>query len=145
MGDTIPPGVCNNTALRKATRSVTRFYDAHLARTGLRSTQYAILSLLANRGSATMAELAAALCMDRATMGHNLRPLERDGLLTIRIGQHDRRARDVALTAQGAALEKQGRAAWRTAQAGFEAAFGAQDAQAMRQLMARIVDLDLPV
>src|SRR5471032_290985 len=82
-------GRCNNTAVRKAARHLTRFYDAHLSRVGLRATQYAILNLLAQHGPTTMASLAARLTMDRATMGHNLRPLERDGLITIRVGHED--------------------------------------------------------
>jgi DNA-binding MarR family transcriptional regulator len=137
------PGICNNTALRKAARHVTRFYDACLAETGLRGTQYAILNLLASRGPSTIAELAEALVMDRATMGHNLRPLERDGLIVIRVGQRDRREREVALSDQGAVLEAAGKVAWGRAQMHFEAAFGKDDALAMRRIMARISALDL--
>lgn len=144
MASSLHVSPCNNTSLRKATRRVTRFYDAQLGPTGLRSTQYAILNLLASRGSATVVELADALSMDRATMGHNLRPLARDGLLTIQVGKRDRRERDVALTAEGRALEKRGKHAWQRAQASFESAFGAEDALAMRTLMARIAALELP-
>ncbi len=85
----IKPGICNNTAIRKAARRITRFYDAYMAETGLRTTQYAILSLLAIRGAMTMGAFADLLSMDRATMGHNLRPLERDGLVTICVGRED--------------------------------------------------------
>jgi DNA-binding MarR family transcriptional regulator len=139
----INPGVCNNTALRKAARRLTRFYDACLAETGLRSTQYAILNLLAARGPTTMATLANLLSMDRATMGHNLRPLERDGLITIQVGRKDRREREVALAALGARIEAEGKPLWLKAQACFEKEFGADDALAMRRLMARIAHLDL--
>ncbi|VVE40838.1 MarR family winged helix-turn-helix transcriptional regulator [Pandoraea anhela] len=137
------PLVCNNTALRKAARHVTRFYDACLAETGLRGTQYAILKLLVARGPSTIADLADALVMDRATMGHNLRPLERDGLIAIRVGQRDRREREVTLTNEGVALEAEGKLAWSRAQQQFEARFGKEDALAMRRIMARIAALDL--
>ena len=137
------PGICNNTALRKAARRITRFYDACMAETGLRATQYAILSLLSDRGPTTMAALAALLSMDRATMGHNLRPLERDGLVELQVGRLDRRQREVVLTDQGTQRAAEGRPAWLKAQASFEAQFGMEDALAMRRMMARIVQLDL--
>src|SRR5258707_2196732 len=116
----INPGVCNNTALRKAARRLTRFYDACMAETGLRATQYTILSLLASGGPTTMAALADLLSMDRATMGHNLRPLERDGLVTIQIGREDRREREVALSSVGARIEAQSKPSWLKAQVRFE-------------------------
>src|SRR5450755_4711403 len=75
--------LCNVTALRKATRHVSQLYDAMLAPTGLRSTQRAILVHVARYGSPTMGELATALVLDRSALNHNLKPLERDGLLRI--------------------------------------------------------------
>jgi len=141
---TEPTGRCNNTAVRKAARHLTRFYDAHLSRVGLRGTQYAILNLLAQHGPSTMAALAAKLTMDRATMGHNLRPLERDGLITIRMGQVDRREREVDLSELGQQREREGRAEWSAAQILFEAEFGIEDALAMRRIMARITRLEIP-
>ncbi|GAB7542543.1 MarR family transcriptional regulator [Cupriavidus sp. 8B] len=139
------PGVCNNTALRKAARRLTRFYDACMAETGLRTTQYTILSLLAARGPTTMAALADLLSMDRATMGHNLRPLERDGLITIQVGREDRREREVALSTLGAKTEAQSKPSWMKAQTRFEKEFGKEDALAMRRLMARIAQLELTI
>jgi DNA-binding MarR family transcriptional regulator len=116
-----------------------------MAETGLRATQYAILSLLATRGPTTMAALADLLSMDRATMGHNLRPLERDGLVTIQVGREDRREREVALSTLGAKTEAQSKPSWLKAQARFEMEFGTADALAMRRLMARIAQLDLTI
>ncbi|MFZ4875929.1 MarR family winged helix-turn-helix transcriptional regulator [Janthinobacterium sp. Mn2066] len=139
-----PTGRCNNTAVRKAARHLTRFYDAHLSRVGLRGTQYAILNLLAQHGPTTMAALAARLTMDRATMGHNLRPLERDGLITIRVGQVDRREREVGLSELGEQREREGRTEWNAAQILFEAEFGVEDALAMRRIMGRITRLEIP-
>ena len=137
------PGRCNSTAIRKAARHLGRFYDACLAKTGLRATQYAILNLLAQHGPTTMAALAARLAMDRATMGHNLRPLERDGLITIRVGAVDRREREVALSDLGRHSEAAGRTEWVRAQKLFEKQFGAEDAMAMRRVMDRITRMEL--
>jgi len=135
----INPGICNNTALRKAARRLTRFYDACMAETGLRATQYAILNLLATRGPTNMAVLADLLSMDRATMGHNLRPLERDGLVIIQI----LREREVVLSSVGVNIEARSKPSWLKAQASFEKEFGKQDALAMRRMMARVTQLEL--
>jgi DNA-binding MarR family transcriptional regulator len=133
---------CNNAAIRKASRRISRFYDACMAETNLRATQYTILSLLASEEAFTMAALAEILSMDRATMGRNLRPLERDGLIAIDVGDQDRRERRVSLSAVGIALELQGKILWSKAQAKFEEALGKEDASAMRRIMARVVSLE---
>lgn len=139
----LPPGLCNSTAIRKAARHLGRFYDSHLAQVDLRGTQYAILNLLAARGPQTIAALAESLVTDRATMGHNLRPLERDGLVRIAVGKQDRREREIALTDAGRDAETAGRMAWQRAQQQFEAAFGKEDALAMRRITHRITTLAL--
>lgn len=141
----LTPGICNSTAIRKAARHLGRFYDLCLAQTDLRATQYAILNLIAARGVLTIAELAESLVTDRATMGHNLRPLERDALIRIEVGKRDRREREITLTEAGHVKEAAGRIAWERAQRQFEVAFGKEDALAMRRIMNRITSLDLAI
>ena len=135
---------CNCGAIRQAARRVTRLYDQALAPAGLRITQYPILSWLSTAGPMTMNVLADRLVMDRATLGHNLRPLESQGLVTMQRGT-DRRSRVVALTEAGARKLIEARPAWHAAQKTFEAAFGADDAAVMRQTMARLARLDFGV
>ena len=86
-------GRCNNTALRKATRRVSQLYDSVLAPTGLRSTQRSILLNIARFGSPTMGQLAASLVLDRSALGHNLRPLEREGFIVLDVDPDDKRSR----------------------------------------------------
>lgn len=66
---------CNCTALRKASRRVSHLYNAALASTGVKSTQYSILAEIELCGAKppTMRELADALVMHRSTMGKSLR------------------------------------------------------------------------
>ena len=120
---------------------MTRFYDQALAPFGLRITQYPILVWLASAGPASMSVLAERMVMDRATMGHNLRPLEAQGLVTLRAGE-DRRSRVVALTEVGRAKLRQARPAWQAAQERFEAAFGTENSAALRTTMVRLARLD---
>jgi DNA-binding MarR family transcriptional regulator len=141
--DTLSPAICNCAAMRQAARHVTRYYDGCLAGIGLRITQYVILSRLGRGGAMTMAQLAATMAMDRSTLGHNLRPLERDGLVAIAPDAADRRARAVTLTEAGRRKVADAQDAWHRAQAGFEAKFGAERARALRAMMAEIVAVDL--
>src|SRR5271170_7584973 len=75
--------LCNCLALRQATRHVTQFYDQCLAPAGLRTTQFSILARLRRLGPVTISALAADLVMDRTTLGRNLQPLEREGLVAV--------------------------------------------------------------
>lgn len=69
--------------LRSTSRALTQFFSSKLSAHGLLPTQTPILSALANRPEASMAELSDWLSMDRTTLVRNLRPLERDGLVKL--------------------------------------------------------------
>jgi DNA-binding MarR family transcriptional regulator len=135
---------CNATALRKAQRRLTQLYDTALEPMGLRSTQLTILVELAGRAEQppTMAELAAALVMDRSALGHNLRPLQRDGLVALQEGDADRRLRHVVLTSKGRHQSQQALRCWRTAQERFEQVFGRAQAAELRGTLLRIAHDD---
>jgi DNA-binding MarR family transcriptional regulator len=139
----IPRIACTCGSLRKASRRISQFYDAALAPLGLKSTQYSILAEI-ERGRAdgpvTMCELAAALVMDRSTLGHNLRPLQRDKLLALRLGRNDRRERYVEMTKQGAATLQRARRTWQLAQRRFEKIFGKEHAAQLRTELWRIAN-----
>jgi DNA-binding MarR family transcriptional regulator len=131
---------CNATALRKASRRLTQLYDAALTPTGLRSTQLAILVELANRPTdpPTLAELADALVTDRSSLGHNLRPLEREGFILLQEGAADRRRRHITLTSKGKMKCREALRLWKTAQDRFELVFGRSEAAALRATLMRI-------
>jgi DNA-binding MarR family transcriptional regulator len=131
---------CSATAMRKATRRMTQLYDDALAPAGLRSTQYAILEELQRQADSppTMGELAETLVLDRSALGHNLRPLERDGLIALVAGDNDRRQRRVVLTTSGHTKFVQGRGAWKLAQDRFNDVFGESAAAKLRATLLRI-------
>lgn len=139
----IPPVRCNCARIRRAARNITRFYDACLAPVGITASQFTLLGYLKHQGPMRMGELAELLAMDRATLGHNLRPLERDGLLEIIPSKEDRRARVAAITTAGLHRVKQGRPFWDHAQRAFERAFGAAKAADMRRMMDAAADVPL--
>ena len=108
---------CACAALRRATRAVTAAYDAALAPSGLRVTQFSVLRTLARLGPVPVTRLAAEAALDRSTMGRNLDPLERRGLVRIEAGHQDQRERVVHLTAAGEAAVESALPRWREAQA----------------------------
>jgi DNA-binding MarR family transcriptional regulator len=133
--DWLNPAACNCLALRQAARHVTQFYDQFLAPAGLRATQYSILARLQRNGAMTINALAAALVMDRTTLGRNILPLQRDGLIAIGPGKSDRRSKEVSLTPSGLSRFRAGRKGWEEAQARFEESFGVKRAKDLRNLL----------
>jgi DNA-binding MarR family transcriptional regulator len=131
---------CNCLALRKASRHMTLFYDAALEPSGLRSTQYALLAEVHRRGDASpsIGDLAEALVMDQSTIGQNLRPLQRDGLVALERDEADRRSRLVKLTQAGRSRLADARPLWLAAQDKFESGFGKRAAAELRNVLAEI-------
>jgi DNA-binding MarR family transcriptional regulator len=137
-------GDCNVTSLRKATRHVSQFYDEMLAASGLRATQRAILVYVRQAGSPTIGKLADELVLDRTALNHNLKPLQRDGLVTIHVDRDDRRSKRVQLTRRGEARLDESRSAWKRAQDRFEAVVGAKEAAELRKTLEWVASLDFP-
>src|ERR1700733_10628831 len=91
---------CHCTTLRKASRRISQLYDAALAPSGLKTTQRAILAQIHRSEPTTVGNLAEALVMDAGALAHTLKPLERDGFVTVTVDPDDRRNRLIALTRQ---------------------------------------------
>ena len=110
---------CSCFNLRRAARRVTQVYDHALAPSGLKATQFSLLAVLggleAEEGIA-MTRLAEILGTDRTTLTRNLIVVERDALVTVRVGD-DSRSRLVALTKTGRAALDRATPLWVEAQA----------------------------
>ncbi|MET8330786.1 MarR family winged helix-turn-helix transcriptional regulator [Streptomyces sp. NPDC005181] len=129
---TNPGDSCNNLALRKAARYLGATYDKALAAVGLRATQLSILQKLSVHGEMTITGLADVIAMDRTTMASNLKPLAREGLVTVEPSAADRRARIAAITPDGLSRLKAALPLWYAVQAQFEENFGADEAAQLR-------------
>jgi DNA-binding MarR family transcriptional regulator len=134
---------CNCFAVRAAARHVTQCYDQFLAPSGLRTTQFSILAKLKRKGPLTISELAESMVMDRTTLGRNILPLERDGLIRIEATASDRRAKALRLTKDGEKRLEAARRGWHAAQARFETVFGAKRAAELRGLLRGVVASEL--
>ena len=129
------PEECNCFAVRSAARHITQFYDQFLAQSGLRTTQFGILARLKRLGPLTINVLAKDMVMDRTTLGRNILPLERDGLIRIEATPSDRRAKELHLTKAGEKRLQVAHEGWAEAQARFETVFGAERAGDLRKLL----------
>ncbi len=136
------PEVCNCLAVRQAARQITQFYDCYLVPAGLRTTQFSILHKLKRLGPMTINAMAEAMVMDRTTLGRNIQPLERDGLVAARPGQRDRRSKELQLTSAGAERLRVAIMAWVEAQKQFEAAFGGERAADLRAMLRAVTTLE---
>ncbi|WP_247077085.1 MarR family winged helix-turn-helix transcriptional regulator [Pseudohalocynthiibacter sp. F2068] len=114
---------CTCFNLRKATRVITQLYDEALKPSGIRSTQFTLLSTVQSKGPIGIAELAKLLATDRTTLTRNLKPLlDRDLLKTV--SGSDARRRPVALTPKGAETLRQVVPLWEAVQAEVTHKFG---------------------
>ena len=129
--------ICNCLALRQAARRVTQLYDQALSPVGLRATQYSLLVQIEALGPIALNPLAEVMVMDRATLGHNVRPLEARRLVRLAVGE-DRRSREVSVTQEGHALITKGRKLWRKAQWSFEEEIGRGPATTLRKALHRV-------
>ena len=136
------PELCNCLAVRQAARHVTQFYDQCLAPTGIRTTQFSLLAKLRRRGPMTINAMARDMVMDRTTLGRNILPLQREGLIEIVPGRSDKRSKELRVTAAGAARFDAAVLRWTEAQDRFDEVFGAERAGELRGLLHAVAATD---
>jgi DNA-binding MarR family transcriptional regulator len=130
--------VCTNTALRLAARRLGNLYDEALAPLGLKSTQVALLTEIVRMESdsdghaPTLQDLATKLAIQISALTHALKPLIRDGWVTLQVDVHDKRTKRARLTDEGIELWERALVHWATANERVEAVMGSGSAAALR-------------
>jgi DNA-binding MarR family transcriptional regulator len=117
------PRGCTNFKLRQITRTVSRRYDAAVAASGLKTTQYSLLSHIAALGPVRPSDLAAAMNLEVSTLSRNLLPLVAQGWVEQGAGP-DARTRLVTLTDAGRAKRTEAQRLWKQAQLGLNDTLG---------------------
>ena len=130
---TTPQG-CTNFKLRQQTRRVTRHFDAELARAGLKTTQYSLLSHVLRMGPLRPVDLARAMGVMPSTLTRNLQPMLAAGWLTMEEGA-DARSRLISLTDAGRDMRAQAQRSWRSAQNKLNAVLGEARVAALHALI----------
>jgi DNA-binding MarR family transcriptional regulator len=127
---------CFCLASRQAARKITRLYDGYMQKSGIRATQFTILSQLMLRGEMPIGKLAGFLGMERTTLTRNLTLLARQKWISIKAGD-DPRARMIGITARGRGTVRRGFPYWSQAQAQVGKLLGADGQAALKVLASR--------
>lgn len=133
VSDPQPQG-CTNLKLRQLARRVTQHYDLELAKAGLKTTQYSLLSHVFKLGPVRPGDLAQAMTLDASTLTRNLKPLLDAGWVDLAAGA-DARSRSVTITETGRAKRTEGQRHWRAAQEGINTLLGVQRVAALHVLL----------
>ena len=133
---------CIVAAMRAATRRLTQLYDEAMAPTGLRVTQFHVLSELERRSAdpPTVGELAEILTMERSALGQTLRPLARDGFIDLGHDERDGRRRPIQLTKAGKNKVVRARPYWAGAHEKFKDFFGGSQLASLRETLRDVAE-----
>ncbi|MBL0092241.1 MAG: winged helix-turn-helix transcriptional regulator [Piscinibacter sp.] len=134
MLDAVKPQGCTNLKLRQLSRAVTRHYDAYVAPTGLKNSQYSLLSHVVLLGPLRPSDLAARMKIDASTLTRNLQPLVAAGWVEQGPGD-DARSRSVVATEAGRAKRAEAQRAWKQAQLALNARLGNERVLALHALI----------
>lgn len=142
--DVVRPQGCTNFKLRKLVRRVSQHYDAEMAKTGLKTTQYSLLSHVLKLGPIRPGELALLMAMDASTLTRNLKPLVEAGWVEIGAGP-DARSRLVSITEAGREKRQEAQRRWKAAQESLNALLGSERVLALHALLDESLEILSPV
>lgn len=134
------PRGCTSFKVRQLSRRLSQHYDAEVSQSGLKTTQYSLLSHLARLGPSRPVDLAAELKMTASTLSRNLQPLIAAGWIAQSAGA-DARIRLVQLTEEGEAKRREALAHWKTAQQKLNALLGVERVLALHLLIDEAMEL----
>ena len=145
MDTVVKPQGCTNLKLRQLMRRVAQRYDAEVGKTGLRGTQYSLLSYVVKLGPLRPVDLAREMKVDASTLTRNLRPLIDAGWLALDPGP-DGRSRLVSATPAGREKRQEAQRRWRVAQESLNERLGMRRVVALHALLDECQTLlaDLP-
>lgn len=120
-----PLNNCFSLASRRLSRVIGQIYDKALVGSGLKITQFSVLTAVgyAQDQDLPLGVIAKAIDMDKSTLTRALNPLVRDGFVILSKGE-DRRQRSVKLTSAGHLLLAEATVSWSKAQSQIETLLG---------------------
>jgi len=145
MDTAVKPQGCTNLKLRQLMRRVAQLYDVEVGKSGLKGTQYSLLSYVCKLGPIRPVDLAREMKIQASTLTRNLRPLIDAGWLLQGPGA-DARSRLVSATDAGREKRQEAQRRWRVAQESLNGRLGTRRVVALHALLDECMDLlsDLP-
>jgi DNA-binding MarR family transcriptional regulator len=131
---TAKPQGCTNFKLRQLARRVSQLYDAELAKAGLKTTQYSLLSHVLRLGPIRPGDLAHAMTLDASTLTRNLKPMVDAGWLELSAGD-DARSRLVHITDAGRDKRAEAQRHWKAAQESLNQLLGIDAVRSLHALV----------
>jgi len=144
MDTAVKPQGCTNLKLRQLMRRVAQHYDAEVGKTGLKGTQYSLLSYVAKLGPVRPADLAREMKIDASTLSRNLRPLIDGGWIAMGPGT-DGRSRLVSVTDEGREKRQEAQRRWRIAQEAINDIVGSRRVVQLHALIDECLELLSPL
>ncbi len=138
------PQGCTNIKLRHLMRRIAKHYDDEVGKTGLKGTQYSLLSYVLKLGPIAPGELARSMKIDASTLTRNLKPLVAAGWLALDAGA-DGRSRIVSITDAGRDKRQEAQRRWKVAQTGINQILGNERVIALHALIDESLALLSPV
>ena len=135
---------CTNLKLRQLMRRVALHYDAEVGKTGLKGTQYSLLSYVVKLGPIRAVDLAVAMRVSASTLSRNLQPLLAAGWIEVNAGD-DARSRLIGATAAGQTKRTEAQRKWRVAQEGINTLLGTERVLALHALIDESLELLSPL
>ncbi len=120
---TTSPLGCSSQKVRVLSRRISQHFDHIVASSGLKTTQYSLLTTVARLGPLRPIDLARAMNLDASTLTRNLQPLIGAGWVAVGPG-NDERSRLVEATPAGRAKRAEAQRAWKRAQLAFNTRIG---------------------
>ncbi len=114
----VSPHGCSSQKLRQLSRRVSQHFDHIVAVTGLKTTQYSLLSTIVRLEPVRPGDLADQLEMDASTLTRNLQPLVAQGWVAVGPGD-DGRSRIITATQAGRDKRSAAQREWKKAQLAF--------------------------
>ena len=109
--------------VRVLSRRISQHFDHIVASSGLKTTQYSLLSAIVRQGPLRPGELARAMSLDASTLTRNLQPLISAGWVTVGPDENER-SRLVEATGAGRDKRAEAQRAWKRAQLAFNGRIG---------------------
>jgi DNA-binding MarR family transcriptional regulator len=144
MDTAVKPQGCTHFKLRQLVRRVAQHYDAQVGKSGLKTTQYSLLSHVIALAPVRPVDLATAMGLEASTLTRNLRPLIDAGWLELGPGP-DGRSRLVSVTPAGREKRQEAQRRWRVAQEALNQTLGPKRVVQLHGLIDECLDLLSPL
>ncbi len=140
MTDPTPQSVaCYCATIRKIARALTRLYDGALEGTGLRVTQYALLSNIRRMEPVSFQSLSSAVALERTTLIRNLNLLRKQGLVHT---DSESKVHTLTLTDMGRTTLEAARPYWHKAQSRVQETLSKEERALLNELPVRLNNIE---